>query len=94
MTAYLSATTFANIPGISGPLACEAEIVADGDVAPPGAPDGNVNAGDLLVMINIVLGIASPDANTLAHGDLYPEVAPDGAIDMSDLILMYKLTSL
>lgn len=93
MIAYLSATTFANIPIISGPLACEAEIIADGDVAPLGTPDGNVNAGDLLVMVSIVLGITAPDANTLAHGDIFPDGAPDGVIDMSDLILMYKLVA-
>lgn len=94
VTAYLSAKTFADIPSISGPLACEAAIIADGDVAPIGAPDGNVNAGDLLVMISIVLGITSPDTNTLAYGDIHPAGAPDGAIDMSAHILMYNLIGL
>lgn len=91
VTAYLSATTFANIPSIIGPLACEAEIIADGDVAPSGAPDGLVNAGDFLVMQRIVLGIITPDAITLAHGDLYPVNAPDGKIDTSDLLIQHQL---
>lgn len=91
VTVNLSATTFATIPEIIGPLSCGAEIIEDGDVAPLGAPDGNVNAADLIIMTRIVLGILSPDANTLAHGDIYPSGAPDGIIDMSDLILMYSL---
>lgn len=93
VTAFLSATTFANIPSIVGPLACEAEItvIADGDVAPLGAPDGILNAADLLVMQQIVLGMISPDATTLAHGDVYPEGAPDGAITLSDLLVHLQL---
>lgn len=60
ITVNLSATTFATIPEIVGPLNCGAEIIADGDVAPLGAPDGIVNAGDLLIMVRIVLGLISP----------------------------------
>jgi hypothetical protein len=91
VTAYLSATSFATIPSITGPLDCGAELVADGDVAPLGAPDSAVNTGDLLVMQRIVLGTLTPGADTLAHGDLYPVGAPDGIIELSDWLLMYQL---
>ena len=46
VTVNLSSTTFASIPEIVGPLSCGAEIIADGDVAPLRAPDGNVNGAD------------------------------------------------
>ena len=91
VTAYLSNTTFASTPEIIGQLSCNAELIADGDVAPLGAPDGITNAGDLLIMTRIVLGAHSPDANTIAHGDIYPSGAPDGVINISDLIRMYPL---
>lgn len=91
ITVNLSATTFATIPEIVGPLKCGAEIIPDGDVAPLNAPDGNINAADILIMTRIVLGSYSPDANTMAHGDIYPNGAPDGEINMSDLVVMYQL---
>ena len=64
---------------------------SDGDVAPLGSPDGEVNAGDLVVMLRFALGLGTPPAIVLEHGDLYPAGAPDGQIDMSDLLLMHKL---
>ena len=91
VTADLSSTTFATIPEIIGPLNCNAEIIADGDVAPISAPNGTTNTGDLLIMVRIVLGLITPDATTLAHGDIYPAGAPDGVINMFDLIQMYPL---
>ncbi len=91
VTVNLSATTFASIPEIIGPLKCEAPIIPDGDVAPLNAPDGKINAADIFIMTRIVLRIYTPDANTLAHADIYPDGVPDGVINMSDLILMYPL---
>jgi hypothetical protein len=63
----------------------------EGDVAPLGSPDGIVNAGDLVVMQRIVLGLETATSIQLEHGDLYPVGAPDGQIDMSDLLLMLLL---
>ena len=63
----------------------------DGDVAPWGSPDTNVNAGDLLVCMQFVLDLKDPTNNDLAHGDLYPVGAPDGLISLSDCILIQKL---
>ena len=63
----------------------------DGDVAPPGASDGNVNSADYLVILRVVLGLIPADNQILAHGDLYPAGAPDGTIDLRDLLLELKL---
>lgn len=62
--------------------------LADRDVAPLGAPDGQVNAGDYIVMLRMALGQLTPTPLELAHGDLYPPGAPDGQINVQDLILM------
>lgn len=63
----------------------------NGDLAPLGAPDGDVNAADYLIAQRIVLGELSAGSLELAHGDLYPPGAPDGIINTSDLILILKL---
>ncbi len=64
--------------------------IADGDLAPLGNPDGNVNAADLLIAMRIALGGIGPLPLQLAHGDLYPENAPDGVIDLSDVLLLQQ----
>ena len=64
---------------------------ADGNVAPWGSPDSTVNAADLLVMLQFVLGLKSPTDNDLAHGDVYPIGAPDGVINLSDVIAVQKM---
>jgi hypothetical protein len=64
---------------------------ADGDLAPLGAPDGQINAGDYLIAQRIALGELTPTAVELAHGDLYPPGSPDGVINTSDLILLLQL---
>ena len=65
--------------------------IADGDLAPLNAPDGNINAADLLVAVRISLGLLTAVELQLAHGDLYPVGAPDGKINLQDLILLQKL---
>jgi subtilisin family serine protease len=60
----------------------------DGDLAPLGAPDGVVNAADLLIASRLALGAISQSNLELSHGDLYPEGAPDGIINIQDLILL------
>jgi lysophospholipase L1-like esterase len=65
--------------------------LADGDIAPLGAPDGQINAGDILVATRIALGLETATALELAHGDLYPPGAPDGKINVQDLILLGRL---
>lgn len=59
---------------------------ADGDVA----TDGNINAGDYVVMLRIVLGFVDPGVTHLAHGDIYPEGNPDGVISLQDLMRLQQ----
>jgi hypothetical protein len=63
----------------------------DGDIAPWGSPDSTVNAGDLLVCLQFVLGLKDPTNEDLAHADLYPVGAPDGEIGLSDFIQLQQL---
>ncbi len=62
--------------------------VGDGDLAPWNAPDGEVNAADILIAQQIVLGLRTAGEVQLAHGDMFPVGAPDGAITLQDLILL------
>lgn len=63
----------------------------DGDLAPRNAPDGFLNAADLLIARRIVDGqlVANPD--DLSHGDVYPPGAPDGVINLQDLLLIQQM---
>jgi len=65
--------------------------IADGDVAPLGAPDGVISAADYLIAQRIALGELVATSLELAHGDVYPVNNPDGKIDASDLILLLQL---
>jgi len=62
--------------------------LADGDVAPYGTPDGQLNAGDLTVAIRLALGLESTRALELAHCDLG---TPDGIIDARDITLLIRM---
>ena len=71
---------------------CPAVIHAlNGDLAPWGAPDGQLNAADLLIMQRIVLGEIIATPADLQNGDLFPPGSPDGIINTSDLILLYGI---
>jgi hypothetical protein len=63
----------------------------DGNLAPWGARDTDINVGDLLVCAQIVIGLKVPSDEDLAHGDLYPVGAPDGKIGLSDYVQLQKL---
>ncbi len=65
--------------------------IGDGDVAPRSAPDGIINAADLLVAQQILLGSIEPNANDRSHADVYPPGAPDGVIDLSDVLLIRQM---
>jgi hypothetical protein len=62
--------------------------IGDGDVAPYGAPNGQINAGDLTVMIRLALGLEDARALELAHGDLGTH---DGFINAADVILLIQM---
>ena len=59
----------------------------DGDCAPLGSPDGNINAADYLVSMRIALEELPSTLLDKAHGDLNS----DGLIDTSDLVLLLEL---
>ena len=59
----------------------------DGDLAPVGRPDGNLNAADMLIMLRIVTEQLTPGPVELLHGDLYP----DGMLNIQDLLLQQQL---
>ncbi len=63
-------------------------LLADGDVAPYGAPDGMLNAGDLTVAIRLALGLETTRALELAHCDLG---TPDGLINARDISLLIQM---
>jgi beta-glucanase (GH16 family) len=65
-------------------------VYADGDLAPLGAPDGQINTGDYLVASRIVLDQITPTELEYAHGDLYPPGEPDGLINVQDLLLLQQ----
>ncbi|MCG6938677.1 MAG: phytase [Gammaproteobacteria bacterium] len=67
-------------------------VAPDGDLAPYGAADGEVNSADLLIAQRIVLGFINPvTPQDLAHGDVYPPAAPDGEINLSDYLLILQM---
>ena len=61
-------------------------LQANGDLAPWGAPDNKINAGDLLIAKQLVLGRRSPGQLQFVHGDMNV----DGVIDLTDLLLIQK----
>ena len=66
------------------------EVLADGDLAPLGAPDGIINVADYLIAMRIVVGDLTASSLELSHGDLYPPDAPDGVISISDALLIMR----
>jgi len=63
----------------------------DGNLAPYGSPDTQVNTGDFLVCLELLVGLQDVTNLELAHGDLYPAGAPDGRITLPDCILLQPL---
>jgi len=56
---------------------------ADGDLAPWDNPDGQVNAADVLIAVQLALGRRTPGPLQFAHGDMNV----DGVIDLADLLV-------
>lgn len=63
----------------------------DGDLAPLGNPDGEINIADYVIARRILAGEILPDDNQLSHADLYPETLPDGQFTTSDMLKIYQL---
>jgi hypothetical protein len=61
-----------------------------GDVAPRGSPDGLVNAGDMVVLLRLVLGLETPDTRESALADMNH----DGQLNAADVLLLAVTTGL
>jgi len=72
---------------LTGELAVGVQQFADGDLAPWDNPDTLLNAADVLIAIQLVLGQRSPGALQYAHGDM----DADGDIDLADLLAIEQL---
>ena len=59
-------------------------FMANGDLAPWNNPDGLINAADILIATQLVLGQRTPGTLQYAHGDMNT----DGKIDLADLLLI------
>lgn len=71
---------------LTGELVVDVQHFADGDLAPWDNPDGQVNAADVLIASQLVLGLRIPGALQYAHGDMNV----DAAIDPADLLLIQQ----
>jgi len=69
--------------------ACDPDFpcIVPGDLAPKGAPDGTVNTADLLVLLQLVAGSATPTADELAAGDL----SGNGVLDLPDVLALMQI---
>jgi len=59
-----------------------------GDVAPRGAPDGQFDVADIIVLQQFVLGGITPSPEEFISADVAPKGAPDGIIDIADIIVL------
>ena len=55
-----------------------------GDLAPRGNPDGTLNAGDLVVLMRLVLELETPDTRETALADMNH----DGLLNAADILLL------
>ncbi|MBN1227373.1 MAG: Ig-like domain-containing protein, partial [Deltaproteobacteria bacterium] len=82
------------------PESCDIDLYCcspDGDIAPLGSPDGQVNVGDALVGLRFALGLepGHPTTNELCHGDVAPldtinQPSPDGEITVGDALVILR----
>ncbi len=57
-----------------------------GDVAPRSNPDGSLNSGDMVVLLQLVLGLETPDARETALADMNH----DSLLNAADVLLLWK----
>ena len=72
---------------LTGELIVDVQPIADGDLAPWNAPDGQINAADVLIATQLVLGQRTSGALQYVHGDMNT----DGVIDLADLLLIQQV---
>jgi len=66
-----------------------AQYVA-GDLAPRGATDGLLNAGDLVVLNRLVNDLETPTATELLVADVAPVGNPDGVLNVADFLVLQR----
>lgn len=67
----------------------------DGDVAPLGNRDGNIDVGDALVALRFALDLEAPTQQDIEHGDVAPldannKPSPDGVINVGDALIILR----
>ena len=67
----------------------------DGDVAPLGNRDGQINVGDALVCLRFALGLEAQTQEDVKHGDVAPldaqgQPSPDGEITVGDALVILR----
>jgi hypothetical protein len=72
---------------LTGELIVGVLQIADGDLAPWDAPNGQIDAADVLVATQLALGQRTAGALQLAHGDMNG----DSAINLADLLLIHQI---
>lgn len=72
---------------LTGELIVGVQPIADGDLAPWDAPNGQIDAADVLIATQLALGQRTAGALQLAHGDMNG----DGVIDLADLLLIRQI---
>ena len=64
----------------------DVQNIEDGDLAPWDDPDGLINAADVLIAEQLVLGLRTPGALQYAHGDMNS----DDEINTADLLMITR----
>jgi hypothetical protein len=72
---------------LTGELVVGVLPISDGDLAPWNSPNGQINAGDMLIATQLVLGQRIAGPLQLAHGDMNL----DGIFDLADLLLIQQI---
>ena len=61
-----------------------------GDLAPKDAPDGQLNAADVLILEKLILGDIIPTNDEMLIGDVAPLGSPDGLLNIGDLVVQQR----
>lgn len=85
LRSWVAAGVFSLIPSIS-----PAGTLVAGDLAPRGAPDGRIDAADVLILQRIITTALSPTPVELLIGDVAPLGNPDGDLNAGDLVVLMR----
>lgn len=65
-------------------------VPPNGDIAPISLPDGEFNAGDLVVVQRHILGSETIPAHLVSNADVAPLNAPDGLLTIADYVVLQR----